>query len=57
MADFPATASPPATLAASRAPPNRGLWYCDLIEPNAWGASEIRAAFWAALGRTATEQA
>jgi hypothetical protein len=30
-------------------PPDRGLWYCDLIEPNAWGASEIRAAFWQAL--------
>jgi lysophospholipase L1-like esterase len=30
-------------------PPDRDLWYCGLIEPNAWGASEIRAAFWAAL--------
>jgi lysophospholipase L1-like esterase len=30
-------------------PPNRDLWYCDLIEPNAWGAGEIRAAFWEAL--------
>ncbi len=30
-------------------PPDRGLWYCDLIEPNAWGASEIRAAFWETL--------
>jgi lysophospholipase L1-like esterase len=30
-------------------PPNHALWYCDLIEPNAWGASEIRAAFWQAL--------
>jgi lysophospholipase L1-like esterase len=30
-------------------PPDRALWYCDLIEPNAWGASEIRAAFWEAL--------
>ena len=30
-------------------PANRTLWYCDLIEPNAWGASEIRAAFWQAL--------
>ena len=30
-------------------PPNRGLWYCGLIEPNAWGASEIRAAFWETL--------
>jgi lysophospholipase L1-like esterase len=38
-------------------PPDRGFWYCDLIEPNAWGASEIRAAFWATLERTATEQA
>lgn len=31
-------------------PANRGLWYCGLIEPNAWGASEIRAAFWEAPG-------
>jgi hypothetical protein len=30
-------------------PPDHGLWYCDLIEPNAWGASEIRAAFWETL--------
>ena len=30
-------------------PPDRDLWYCDLIEPNAWGASEIRAAFWETL--------
>ena len=30
-------------------PPDRDLWYCGLIEPNAWGASEIRAAFWEAL--------
>ena len=30
-------------------PPDRAVWYCDLIEPNAWGASEIRAAFWQAL--------
>jgi lysophospholipase L1-like esterase len=27
-------------------PPDRGLWYCGLIEPNAWGASQIRASFW-----------
>ncbi len=33
-------------------PPNRDLWYCSLIEPNAWGASGIRAAFWQALGFT-----
>jgi len=32
-------------------PPNRELWYCNVIEPNAWGASAVRAAFWAALGR------
>ena len=30
-------------------PPHRGLWYCGLSEPNAWGASEIRAAFWDTL--------
>jgi lysophospholipase L1-like esterase len=31
-------------------PADRELWYCDVIEPNAWGASAIRAAFWDALG-------
>ena len=30
-------------------PPDRDLWYCDVIEPNAWGASGVRAAFWDAL--------
>jgi hypothetical protein len=30
-------------------PSNHDLWYCGLIEPNAWGASEIRAAFWEAV--------
>jgi lysophospholipase L1-like esterase len=30
-------------------PADRRLWYCGLIEPNAWGASEIRAAFWDTL--------
>jgi hypothetical protein len=30
-------------------PSNRDLWYCGLIEPNAWGASEIRATFWEVL--------
>jgi lysophospholipase L1-like esterase len=30
-------------------PSNRALWYCHLIEPNAWGANAVRAAFWAAL--------
>jgi hypothetical protein len=27
-------------------PANRDLWYCGLIEPNAWGADQIRAAWW-----------
>ena len=30
-------------------PENRELWYCNVIEPNAWGASAVRGAFWAAL--------
>ena len=30
-------------------PESRDLWYCSLIEPNAWGASGVRAAFWEAL--------
>ena len=30
-------------------PANRDLWFCRLIEPNAWGADGVRAAFWAAL--------
>jgi len=30
-------------------PADRELWYCDVIEPNAWGASAVRAAFWDAL--------
>jgi lysophospholipase L1-like esterase len=30
-------------------PPNRALWYCNVIEPNAWGASAVRATFWEAL--------
>jgi hypothetical protein len=30
-------------------PPDRDLWYRDLFEPNAWGASQIRAAFWETL--------
>jgi hypothetical protein len=28
-----------------------GLWSCGLIEPNAWGASKIRASFWETLQR------
>src|SRR4051794_15219652 len=30
-------------------PPERDLWYCNIIEPNGWGASGVRAAFWSAL--------
>ena len=30
-------------------PAQRDLWFCQVIEPNAWGASAIRAAFWNAL--------
>jgi lysophospholipase L1-like esterase len=37
-------------------PSDRDLWYCQLIEPNAWGASEIRAAFWTTLDRADSEQ-
>ncbi len=29
-------------------PAGRDLWFCNLIEPNAWGAGGVRAAFWAA---------
>ncbi|HJX44344.1 MAG TPA: SGNH/GDSL hydrolase family protein [Geodermatophilus sp.] len=31
-------------------PPHRDLWFCNLIEPNAWGAGGVRGAFWAAIG-------
>lgn len=31
-------------------PSARDLWYCNVIEPNAWGASGVREAFWEALG-------
>jgi hypothetical protein len=30
-------------------PANRDLWFCRLIEPNAWGADGVRAAFWDGL--------
>jgi len=33
-------------------PGDRGLWYCNIIEPNAWGADAVRAAFWEALRAT-----
>jgi lysophospholipase L1-like esterase len=39
----------------SARPPDRGQWFCRLIEPNAWGASGVRAAFWAALHRAGEE--
>jgi lysophospholipase L1-like esterase len=41
------TAGDPAQ--ADPRPANRDLWYCNIIEPNAWGASGVRAAFWEAL--------
>lgn len=31
-------------------PADHDLWYCSVIEPNAWGASAVREAFWEALG-------
>ena len=31
-------------------PAERDLWLCSVIEPNAWGASGVREAFWAAAG-------
>jgi lysophospholipase L1-like esterase len=30
-------------------PANRDLWYCGVIEPNAWGAHEIRRTWWQAI--------
>jgi hypothetical protein len=33
----------------SARPADRDLWYCSVIEPNAWGADGVRAALWAAL--------
>ncbi|SFT87466.1 GDSL-like Lipase/Acylhydrolase family protein [Geodermatophilus amargosae] len=30
-------------------PAERDLWFCRLIEPNAWGAGGVRTAFWTAL--------
>ena len=30
-------------------PAERDLWFCNLIEPNAWGAGGVREAFWAAI--------
>jgi lysophospholipase L1-like esterase len=36
-------------------PADRDLWYCGLIEPNAWGASQIRASFWDTLHRAGSD--
>jgi len=30
-------------------PARRDLWYCETIEPNAWGADQIRRTWWDAL--------
>jgi lysophospholipase L1-like esterase len=30
-------------------PRERDLWYCGVVEPNAWGAGEIRRVFWSVL--------
>jgi lysophospholipase L1-like esterase len=32
-------------------PDNHQLWYCGVIEPNAWGAHEIRRTWWKTLDR------
>ena len=37
-------------------PANRDLWFCHLIEPNAWGADGVRAAFWEALQRGSSQE-
>jgi hypothetical protein len=31
-------------------PAERRLWFCNVIEPNAWGAGGVREAFWAEIG-------
>ena len=31
---------------AQSRPAERDLWFCNVIEPNAWGASGVREAFW-----------
>ena len=33
-------------------PACRDLWFCNLIEPNAWRAGGVREAFWAAIHRS-----
>jgi lysophospholipase L1-like esterase len=41
------TAGDPAQ--AQARPANRDLWYCGVVEPNAWGAHEIRSVWWNTL--------
>lgn len=36
-------------------PSDLDLWFCNVIEPNAWGASAVREAFWEALGARVPE--
>jgi len=38
--------------AADAGPANRNVWFCDTIEPNAWGAAAIAASWEAALRAT-----
>ena len=33
----------------SARPVQRDLWFCNVIEPNAWGAGGVRQAFWGAI--------
>jgi lysophospholipase L1-like esterase len=37
-------------------PAERALWFCNLIEPNAWGAGGVREAFWDALHDSRVEE-
>jgi lysophospholipase L1-like esterase len=37
-------------------PANRDLWYCNIIEPNAWGANGVRTAFWQAITATSDDR-
>ena len=39
----------------SARPADRALWFCNIIEPNAWGADAVRAALWDALDVGAPE--
>jgi len=34
-------------------PASQDLWYCNMIEPNAWGAHQIRCTWWQALNGSA----